>query len=214
MVEPRPMWSIADSASNSTRFAWLFLFEYAWPHTCQFVFSYTKWRIISAEMVRTTINGTCSPTCLMAARIQPPTPTVTVTLQWWSHLLVADQPETGAEFIIQHRDKRFTLKQTRATKRLKLGGVMDKEEKHPDGDTDRELHGNQLSMTERVAATSQSGAIWMSKVIERIIACDNLKLPVSPPARMSAPHTPQRAGQCAINDQMPPIWRRVDLSDE
>ena len=54
----------------------------------------------------------------------------------------------------------------------------------------------------------------MSDVIERIIARDNLALPISPPARMPAPATPKRAGQSGLNAHLLPFWRRVDSSDE
>ena len=54
----------------------------------------------------------------------------------------------------------------------------------------------------------------MGDVIERIIARDNLARPVSPPARMPAPPTPQRAGPSGMNSHLPPFRRRVDSSDE
>ena len=54
----------------------------------------------------------------------------------------------------------------------------------------------------------------MGDVIERIIARDHLERPVSPPARMPAPPTPQRAGPSGLNAHLPPFRRRVDSSDE
>ena len=54
----------------------------------------------------------------------------------------------------------------------------------------------------------------MGDVIERIIARDNLARPVSPPARMPAPPTPQRAGPSTLNAYLSPFRRRVDSSDE
>ena len=69
-------------------------------------------------------------------------------------------------------------------------------------------------MAKRVAAARFGGAIRMGKVIELIIACDNLERPVSPPARMPVPPTPQRAGPSKQNGQKPPYRRRVDSSDE
>ena len=54
----------------------------------------------------------------------------------------------------------------------------------------------------------------MCNVIERIIACDNLERPISPPARMPKPSTPQRAGPSGLNAHLPPFRRRIDLSDE
>ena len=69
-------------------------------------------------------------------------------------------------------------------------------------------------MAERVAAVRPDGAIRMGDLIERIIARDNLERPVSPPARMPAPPTPQRAGPSGLNAHLPPFRRRVDSSDE
>ena len=54
----------------------------------------------------------------------------------------------------------------------------------------------------------------MGEVIERIIACDNLELPVSPPAQMPAPPTQQRPGPSGLNAHLPPFRSRVDSSDE
>ena len=74
------------------------------------------------------------------------------------------------------------------------------EEELPDGDTDGELYGYQLLVTERVAAARPNGAIWLSDVIERIIARDNLERFISPPTRLLEPLTPQRAGPNGLND--------------
>ena len=73
--------------------------------------------------------------------------------------LVADQPELGAELIIRHREERLTKNHAMVTKRLERAGAMDMEEELPDGDADCELHGDQLLMAERVAATRPGGAI-------------------------------------------------------
>ena len=59
-----------------------------------------------------------------------------------------------------------------------------------DGDSDGELHDNQLLVAERQAAARPGGAIRMGDVIEQIIACDHLERPVSPPAWMPPPPTP------------------------
>ena len=128
--------------------------------------------------------------------------------------LVADQPEFGAELIIRHPEERFARRHDRITRRLELAGVIEMEEELPDGDADGELHGDQLLMAERVAAARPGGAIRMGDVIERIIARDNLERPVSPPARMLAPPTQQRAGPSGLNAHFPPFRRRVDSSDE
>ena len=91
---------------------------------------------------------------------------------------------------------------------------MEMDEELPDGDADGVLHGDQLLMAERVAAVRPGGAIRMGEVIERIIARDNLERPVSPPARMPAPFTQQRAGLSGLNAHLPPFRRRVDSSDK
>ena len=87
-------------------------------------------------------------------------------------------------------------------------------EELPDGDADGVIHGDQLLMAERVAAARPGDAIRMGEVIKRIIARDNLERPFSPPARMPAPPTPQRAGTSGLNAHLPPFRRRVDSSDE
>ena len=69
-------------------------------------------------------------------------------------------------------------------------------------------------MAERVAAARPGGAIRIGEVIERIIARDNLERPVSPPARMLALPTQQRAGPNGVNAHLPQFRRRVDSSDE
>ena len=112
---------------------------------------------------------------------------------------MADQPELGAKLIIQHREKRYTRKHARVTRRLELDGVIDNEKKLPDGDADFKLNGDQLLVAERVADARPGGAIRMGDVIERIIACDNLEPPFSMPARMWEPFTPQRAGPIGLN---------------
>ena len=54
----------------------------------------------------------------------------------------------------------------------------------------------------------------MGDVIEQIIAREHLERPVSPPAWMPSPPTPQRAGPSELNVHLPPFPRRVDSSDE
>ena len=88
------------------------------------------------------------------------------------------------------------------------------DEELPDGDADGELHGDQLLVAERVAAARPGGAIRMCDVIDRIIACDNLERPISPPARMPEPPTPQRAKPSGLNAYLTPFRRRIDSSDE
>ena len=128
--------------------------------------------------------------------------------------LVADHPEPGAELIIRHPEQRFARRHARVTRRLELAGALDMEEELPDGDADGELHGDLLLLAERVAAARPGGAIPMGDVIERINARDNLERPISPPARMPEPSTPQRAGPSGLNAHLPPFRRRIDSSDE
>ena len=65
-----------------------------------------------------------------------------------------------------------------------------------------------------MASARPTGAIRMNDVIEWIIARDNLERPVSPPARMPAPSTKQRARSIGLNAHLPPFRRRVDSSNE
>ena len=83
------------------------------------------------------------------------------------------------------------------------------EEELPDGDADGELHGDQLIVAERVAAARPGGAIRMGDVIERIIARDNLERPISPPARMPEPLTPQRANYIELSIRITSIRTAV-----
>ena len=91
---------------------------------------------------------------------------------------------------------------------------IDIEEELPEGNADSELHGDQLLVAERVAAARPGGAIRMGNVIERMIARDILERPISPPARMPEPPTPQRAGLSRLNTHLPPFRRRIDSSDK
>ena len=91
---------------------------------------------------------------------------------------------------------------------------MDLEEELSDCDADGELNGDQLFVAERVAAARPGGATRMGDVIERIIAREKLKRPNSPPARMPAPPTSQRAGPSGLNAHLPPFRRRINSSDE
>ena len=128
--------------------------------------------------------------------------------------LVADEPEPCAELIIRHPEERFARSYACVTRRLKLAGAMDVEEKLPNGDADGELHSDQLLVAEQVAAARPGNAIRMGDVIERISACDNFGRPVSPPARMPAPVTPHRAGPSKLNAHLLLFRRRVDSFDE
>ena len=128
--------------------------------------------------------------------------------------LVADQPETGAEFFIRHLEKRFARRYDRVKRCHEFAGAMEMWENLLDGDADGELHGDKPLMAERVAAARPVNAIRMGEIIERIIAIDNLERPDSPLAWLSAPPTPQSAEPSGLNAHLPPIRRRVDLSDE
>ena len=66
--------------------------------------------------------------------------------------LVADQPEPSAELIIRNHEERFAWRRVRVTRRLELAGAMEMEEELPDGDTDGDLHYDQLLVAEQVAA--------------------------------------------------------------
>ena len=88
---------------------------------------------------------------------------------------MADQPEPGAELIIQHREMRFIREQACVTKRLELGGVMNREKELPDGDADGELYGNQILVAKRVAATRPGNSIRMGEVIKQLIAREKLE---------------------------------------
>ena len=127
---------------------------------------------------------------------------------------MADQQEPNAELIIPHPEERFAKRHTRVTKRLVRTGFIEIDEKLLVGNADSELNGKQLLMAERVAAARPGGAIRISEVIERIIARDNFEWPNSPPARMAAPPTLQRAGPSGLNAHLPPFRRRVNSSDE
>ena len=94
--------------------------------------------------------------------------------------LLADQPEPGAELIVRHPEERFVLRHARVTRRLELAGAMKIEEEMPDGDAGGALYTDQLLVAEQVAAARPGGVIRMEKVIEEIIARDNLKRPLSP----------------------------------
>ena len=98
--------------------------------------------------------------------------------------LVADQPEPGAELIIRHPEERFAWRHARVATRLELASAMEMENELPDGYSDGKLHGDQLLITERVAAARFGGSIRMGGVIERIIARDNIERPNLLPARM------------------------------
>ena len=69
-------------------------------------------------------------------------------------------------------------------------------------------------MAERQAAVRPGGAIRMGDVIEQIIAREHLERPVSPPAWMPRPPTPQRAGASKLNAYLPPFRRRVEFSNK
>ena len=131
---------------------------------------------------------------------------------------MVDQPESGAKLIIRHPEERFARRRARVTRRLKFGSAMEIDKELSDGDADGELNGDQLLIADWVAAARPSGAIRISdvieRIIERIIARDNLARPVSPPARMPAFPTPQRAGPSWLIAHLAPFRRRVDSPDE
>ena len=113
-----------------------------------------------------------------------------------------------------HVEERFTWRHARVTRRFELADALDMEEKLPEGDADGELYEDQLLVTERVAAARPDGAIRLNDVIERIIACDNLERPISQPARMPEPPTPQPAGTNGLNAHLPTFRRHINSFDK
>ena len=128
--------------------------------------------------------------------------------------LVADQPKPGADLIVQNREERFTTKHARVTRRIKLAGAINMEETLPDGDADGELNFDRFLMAKQLSAARLGGAIRLGDVIQQIIVRDNLERPVSPPTRMPAPLTPQRAGPSGLNVNLPPFCRRLHSFNE
>ena len=127
---------------------------------------------------------------------------------------MADQTEPGAELIIRHPEDRFVWRHARVARRLEHAGAMEIEEELPNVDADGALYGDQLLIAETLSVARLVCAIRMCDVIERIIARNNLERPVSPPARMPAPVTPQRAGPSGLNAHLPQFCQCVDSSDE
>ena len=76
------------------------------------------------------------------------------------------------------------------------------------------LHGYHHKVAKRLAVARQGGASWMDNVIKRIIERDYLKRPMSPPARMLEPPTPQRAILSGLNAHLPQFCYRIDLFDK
>ena len=128
-----------------------------------------------------------------------------------------EQPPAGEEMVVvvrPSRNERYEAQLARKHARVVKKARAFRADTGKNGDSDGGLHGNQLLVAEQAAAARPGGAIRMSDVIERIIARDHLERPVSPPARMPAPPTPQRAGPSGLNAHMPPFRRRVDYSNE
>ena len=126
--------------------------------------------------------------------------------------LVGDQLKPGAELIIRHSEERFARRHACVTRRFELAGAIEIKQELSNNNADGELHGDQLLMAERDAHARLGRVIRMGKVIERIIARDNIEQPVSPPARMLAPTTQQRAGLIGLNAHLPPFRRRLNHS--
>ena len=127
--------------------------------------------------------------------------------------LMAEQPETGAELIIRHPEERFVRRHARVVKRLELAGAIKMEKELPDGEADGEHHGDQLLITERVAAVRPGCAIRMDEVRGNI-ARDIFERPFSPSARMLAQPTPHRAGPSGLNAHLTTFRGRMNSSDE
>ena len=127
-------------------------------------------------------------------------------------ILVADHPELGAELVIKQVEERFKTRHANVIRRILNDNTMD--EQKPDGVVEGELSNDQLLLAKRMADARPGGAIRMGEVIEKIIARGNLERPVSPPTRIPALHTPQRAGPSGLNAHLPPFCPRIDSSDE
>ena len=125
--------------------------------------------------------------------------------------LFAYHPEPGAELVIRQMEERFKSWHARVIRCLQNNNT-NLEEKS-DGRVN-ELSNDQLLVAKRKADARPGGAIRMGEVIEKIIVHDNLDRSVSPPARMSAPHTSLRAGPSGLNAFLPPFHPRVDSSYE
>ena len=167
------MWSISESAPNFTKYAYLFVYKYAWQYTWLFFQMYTM-----EQEKRKLCLYDDKPYLLADLADRRPNPNTYTyghcDLAAEEHL-VANQPEPGAELIIRHPEKRFTRKHARVTWRLKLAGAFDMKEELPDGDADGVLHGDELLLAEPVGTARPGGAIRMGDVIEQIIARDNLE---------------------------------------
>ena len=98
--------------------------------------------------------------------------------------------------------------------RFERATVMDMEQQLPEGDANCELHGEQLLRAEREAAGRLGGAIEIQKVIEQTIVRDNNEWPVSSPARVPAPATPERASTSTKNSYMLPFLQHEDSFEE
>ena len=112
------------------------------------------------------------------------------------------------------RNERYEAQLARKHARVLKKALAIRPDNGDDGDSAGELHGNQLLVTERQAAARPGGAIRMGDVLEQIIAREHLERPVSPPAWISPPPTPQRAGESGLNAHLPPFRLCVDSSDE
>ena len=121
--------------------------------------------------------------------------------------LVADHPEPIAELVIRHVEERFDRRHARVITHLGLS--VNIEEKMINDDNVREPQDDLLTET-----TRPKGAMRIEEVIERICARQNLDPPVSPPARMPAPPSPQHAGPSVLNADATQFRRRIDPSDE
>ena len=108
-------------------------------------------------------------------------------------------------------EERFKSRHARVIRCLQNDNTNGKEE--PDGGVD-ELSNDQLLVAKRMADARPGGEILMGKVIEKIIALDNLERSVSAPARMLEPHTTQCAGPSGLIAYLPPFHHRIDSSDK
>ena len=127
---------------------------------------------------------------------------------------MSDQPEPGAEPIIRNPEERYAQRHVRVTRRIEPSGAMEMEKELPNGDVYNELHGDQLLMTERMAVARTNDVIWISEVIEQLIARDNLVRSASLTIRMPAPPTQKRAGLSELIAHLSPFCSCVNSLDE
>ena len=132
-------------------------------------------------------------------------------------MLEPEQLPAGEEMVVvvrPCRNERYEAQLARKHAKVVKKARVLRPDNGDDGNSDGELHGNQLLVAKWEAAVPPGNAIRMGDVIEQIIARKHLKRPVSPPAWMPPPPTPKRAGPSELNAHLLPFRRRVNSLDE